>query len=345
MSRGALHEVGLAALHAAQSALRRPRPGHPPGPQAHAAHRATAAALRPREEARRQARRCWRSSPRSTASEPNRENIYALAELAYVGGKKAEVAMRRTKRSSSTAQPCCTPTSICSTRLTPRRATPTTRSSASPAICTTRALEGTLRIVQSQGALRPARRASSRPPTTRAKSKIVLKSKGWHAEDFDHVEFVSDFEVHGLRNHYHNFGLGVPLIAVRRHHEDMDPREQYLPARFVVPDHRVPAAGNRSRACRSSRATSCKRRPRASQTMRQPPRASRPTPPRTAAHVHAVLEFYDPLGAQQGRRPRARRAAGNRPQHAAGPLPQPAGARRKPRLHARPACTPRRPSS
>ena len=61
---------------------------------------------------------------------------------------------------------------------------------------------------------------------------MQLKSKGWHEADFDRVEFVSDYEVHGLRNHYHNFGLGVPLIAIRRHHEEtdaVDAAEQFYP--------------------------------------------------------------------------------------------------------------------
>lgn len=41
--------------------------------------------------------------------------------------------------------------------------------------------------------------------------------------------------MHGLRNHYHNFGLGVPLIAVRRKHEGEDPREEYYPEDLSFP--------------------------------------------------------------------------------------------------------------
>ena len=63
----------------------------------------------------------------------------------------------------------------------------------------------------------------------------MLKSKGWHAEDFDRFEFVSDFEVNGLQNHYHNFGMGVPLIAVRGAHEEMDPAEQFYPPDLSFP--------------------------------------------------------------------------------------------------------------
>ena len=38
----------------------------------------------------------------------------------------------------------------------------------------------------------------------------------WKAEDFEKLEFVSDYEITGLKNHHHSYGLGVPMIAVRR---------------------------------------------------------------------------------------------------------------------------------
>ncbi|GIW87329.1 MAG: hypothetical protein KatS3mg108_1653 [Isosphaeraceae bacterium] len=38
----------------------------------------------------------------------------------------------------------------------------------------------------------------------------------WHADDIDELILASDFEVHGLDTLGHRYGLGVPLIAVRR---------------------------------------------------------------------------------------------------------------------------------
>jgi hypothetical protein len=41
----------------------------------------------------------------------------------------------------------------------------------------------------------------------------------WHPEDLERLEFVSDFKLgDGLTNRHHTYGLGVPLIAVRRRH-------------------------------------------------------------------------------------------------------------------------------
>jgi pimeloyl-ACP methyl ester carboxylesterase len=167
--------------------------------------------------------------------EPNRENLYALAELAYVGAKRAEVAMRQDE-----ALELYGTAVVYAYQYLFDKDYPTPSNSYDPQFrfaCDlyNGALEGTLRIVQSQGSLQPGTTCTIRTANRTCEVKIVLQSKGWHAEDFDHVEFVSDYEVHGLRNHYHNFGLGVPLIAVRRHHEDMDPREQYYPPDLAFP--------------------------------------------------------------------------------------------------------------
>jgi pimeloyl-ACP methyl ester carboxylesterase len=47
--------------------------------------------------------------------------------------------------------------------------------------------------------------------------------------------FVSDYKVKGLRNHYHNYGLGVPLIAMRRSHAGVDAAEQFYPPNVCFP--------------------------------------------------------------------------------------------------------------
>ena len=167
--------------------------------------------------------------------EPNRENIYALAELAYVGAKRADAAMNQ----DEALELYGTAVVYSYQYLFDKNyAAPTNEFDPQFRFACdlyNAALESTLRIAQSQGALRPGATRIIKTANRACELKIVLESKGWHAEDLDHVEFVSDYEVHGLRNHYHNFGLGVPLIAVRRHHEDADPREQYYPPDLSFP--------------------------------------------------------------------------------------------------------------
>lgn len=97
------------------------------------------------------------------------------------------------------------------------------------------ALEGMLRLFREQDALRPGTSVRVQTPSRICDVQVVLHSRGWRVEDFDQFEFVSDWSVKGLRNHYHGYGLGVPLIAIRRHRGGGDPREQFYPERLAFP--------------------------------------------------------------------------------------------------------------
>src|SRR5690606_22631261 len=60
--------------------------------------------------------------------------------------------------------------------------------------------------------------------------QIEIVCRGpWHEDEFERFEFVSDYDITGLTNRHHTYGLGVPLIAVRRQHKDMEPAEKYYP--------------------------------------------------------------------------------------------------------------------
>lgn len=56
----------------------------------------------------------------------------------------------------------------------------------------------------------------------------------WAAQDFGSFLFAHDFGVEGLSNHYHSYGMGVPLIAVRPQSKQapqtpMQPKESSFP--------------------------------------------------------------------------------------------------------------------
>ena len=167
--------------------------------------------------------------------EPNREHVYAQAELAYVGAKQVDQAKHPDRALELYGSAVLhsyrylfdDKYAIASNPYDPefRRACDLYNS----------ALEGMLRIVQSNGNLRPGTVHLIKTAHHDCQLEIRLKSNDWHEDDFDHFEFVSDFEVHGLRNHYHNYGLGVPLIAVRRKHESPEPSEQFYPDDLSFP--------------------------------------------------------------------------------------------------------------
>ena len=64
----------------------------------------------------------------------------------------------------------------------------------------------------------------------------VIRGGKWRPEELDHFEFVSDYEITGLKNHYQTYGLGVPLIAVRRRAYPGEPAAaRYYPPALSFP--------------------------------------------------------------------------------------------------------------
>lgn len=51
----------------------------------------------------------------------------------------------------------------------------------------------------------------------------------WRDEAIERFEIASNFEPRGVTNHFRTYGLGVPLIAVRKQDVDDDPLDQYYP--------------------------------------------------------------------------------------------------------------------
>lgn len=159
-------------------------------------------------------------------------------------------------------------------------------------------LEGMLRLVRQEGELRPGMSRTVTTANNTCSFEVTMHSSGWHADDIDHLEFVSDYQIQGLQNHYHTYGLGVPLIAVRKGHPGQDPVERYYPPNVCFPitaflrvetpaDAQQPRVADTRNAGRGGRgATWWGQRPAAT------PKVADPSAP------HFVLELYDSLDRQ-----------------------------------------------
>ncbi|MCI0359654.1 MAG: alpha/beta fold hydrolase [Planctomycetaceae bacterium] len=96
-------------------------------------------------------------------------------------------------------------------------------------------LESAMRIVQKAGRLKPGEAQVIQTGTQQYVVDMRL-SGPWRPEDLEKLEFVSDFELGGgLTNRHHTYGLGVPLIAVRRRREGESPAEKYYPPGLSFP--------------------------------------------------------------------------------------------------------------
>lgn len=132
------------------------------------------------------------------------------------------------------------------------------------------ALESAMRITHKHGGLQPGKVQTLKIGDEELEVEVAVRG-AWPAEDIDRLEFVSDYEVRGLTNHYHTFGLGVPLIAVREPSEGDAPHEQFYPPGVSFP---VTAF---LRVCASEKLVDERGNP----------------------HRSCVLELYDPLAAAE----------------------------------------------
>ncbi len=64
--------------------------------------------------------------------------------------------------------------------------------------------------------------------------KINVQGR-WSDQAFERFELVSNFEVEGLENEYRTYGLGVPMIAVRKQQEQLNANEKYYPPGLSLP--------------------------------------------------------------------------------------------------------------
>jgi pimeloyl-ACP methyl ester carboxylesterase len=166
--------------------------------------------------------------------EPNREHEYAMAEIAYITAKQSEQLRRdRALEFYGTALIHAYRYLFAFDDGLPLNAFDPQFRGASDLY--NQSLEGVLRLVRREGELRPGMTRTIQTASHTCSFDVILHSTGWHAEDLERFEFVSDYQVKGLTNHYHAYGLGVPLIAVRRSHSAPELAERYYPPNVCFP--------------------------------------------------------------------------------------------------------------
>jgi pimeloyl-ACP methyl ester carboxylesterase len=96
-------------------------------------------------------------------------------------------------------------------------------------------LASAMRIVNQQKKLVPGETHVIQTGKQQFHVQIALRGP-WHPDDIERLEFVNDYEIQGgLTNQYHTYGLGVPLIAVRKSHAGESAEERYYPPGLSFP--------------------------------------------------------------------------------------------------------------
>ena len=166
--------------------------------------------------------------------EPTADKVYALSELAYLGGKKIEKNDPRAAIVLYSAAVLHAYAYLFDDRFAWMRNCydPQFRGACD---LYNGALESALRIICKNRELLPGTSKTVHTAAGTWDITCVLRGGIWSPEDFDRFEFVSDYEMKGLKNHYQTRGLGVPLIAVRRSYKGEPAAAQYYPADLSFP--------------------------------------------------------------------------------------------------------------
>lgn len=168
------------------------------------------------------------------ASEPTSEKAYAYAELSYIRGKEAEA-----EGQEATALEYYGGSVMHSFMylFDPRfdfERNPYDPQYRGACDLYNGALEAALRIVNRQQKLKPGTEETIQIGERTVGLHVIVNGP-WHQEEFERFEFVSDFELKGLNNRHHHYGLGVPLIAVRRNHANEAAYEEHYPPGLAFP--------------------------------------------------------------------------------------------------------------
>lgn len=196
--------------------------------------------------------------------EPTAEKLYAFAELSYRAGRQVEGKDKKAALDYYGAAVAYSYRYLLDPRFA-RLRNPYDPQFRGASDLYNGALEAGLRIIRTNDVLLPGKSLTIETATQKIEVAIVCRGTRWKDEDFQKFEFVSDYEVQGLTNQYRTYGLGVPLIAVRRRQGSDGPMDKFYPPSLSFP---------------------------VTAFLRLLP--PEPGQPAHARH-HAVLELYDPL--------------------------------------------------
>jgi pimeloyl-ACP methyl ester carboxylesterase len=164
-------------------------------------------------------------------TDPSPEKIYSYAELSFIAAKKAEAGGHEGDAIDHYAGAVANAYLFLFSPGFDRSRNPYDPQFRQACDLYNGSLEGVLRMANKRGALRPGQAELITTGKQKYHVNIVMRG-AWRAEEIEKLEFVSDYEIQGgLKNQYHTYGLGVPMIAVRR----KLPQDQNAAAKYYPP--------------------------------------------------------------------------------------------------------------
>ncbi len=167
--------------------------------------------------------------------QPAAERAYAMAELAYLGGKNAEK-----KGDAQSAINLYGESALHAYQYLFDKKYAATRNPYDPeyrGACDiyNSSLEAGLRIANKEKTLVPGVKRTINTASGPYELACEMKGTRWQGEKIERLEFASDYEVKGLKNLYQIHGLGVPMIAVRKSYAGESIDAKYYPPDLSFP--------------------------------------------------------------------------------------------------------------
>jgi pimeloyl-ACP methyl ester carboxylesterase len=165
---------------------------------------------------------------------PTVERVYAMGELAYLGGKTAESYDKKIALDLYGAAVLYAYQYLFDGRYAATRNPydPQYRNACDLYNC---ALESGLRLIVKEKQLVPGTKRTISTAAGDWDIECKLVGSRWSPQDFSRFEFCSDYEVKGLKNSYTTQGLGVPMIAVRPNEPAETVGAKYYPPGLSFP--------------------------------------------------------------------------------------------------------------
>lgn len=165
---------------------------------------------------------------------PSEGHIYAFAELAYIEAEKAKHTDRELALNLYGASALHAYQYLFDDRFRSAR-NPYDPQFRGACDLYNGALEGGLRLICKDLGLKPGETYRIETASGVWHIQCSVRHSQWTANDFERFEFVSDYELKGLKNHYQTYGLGVPLIAVRHRYKGEPAAAAYYPEELSFP--------------------------------------------------------------------------------------------------------------
>lgn len=167
-------------------------------------------------------------------SQPSAEDRYALAELAYIAGKRLEADGDPESALDMYGLSVAESYRFLMGESAYGISNPYDPHFRLASDLYNGALESALRIAQRSGPIRPGAKLRMETATRVFEVSVVARGN-WPGARIERMEFTRDYDIEGLRNHYRTFGLGVPLMGVCQHAREGDSPAMYYAPGMVVP--------------------------------------------------------------------------------------------------------------